>query len=86
MASGGSLPYCGGGAPFGYAWGRGGIAARELACAILVDATGNRWLAGGLCRDFTWDVVVDLRREGFRLSRETVLDWVESAQPATTAR
>jgi hypothetical protein len=61
----------------GYAWGRAGAVPREVARAILLDATGNPMLAERLCRPLTWEVVSTLPTAGFRLSRTEVLAWVE---------
>ncbi|HEX6458620.1 MAG TPA: DUF6166 domain-containing protein [Thermoleophilaceae bacterium] len=71
-----SLPYRGDEMAL-YVWGRRGIGARELARAILVDATGSVALAERLCRDFTHEVVAELPEVGFELDREQVLDWIE---------
>ncbi len=65
----------------GYAWGRGGAVPREVARAILIDATGNPMLAERLCRPMTWEIVSALPSGGFRLTRTEVLDWV-GAQPS----
>ena len=40
-----------------YAWGRSGIGARELARALLFDATDNAVLSERYCRDFTHEVL-----------------------------
>jgi hypothetical protein len=50
---------------------------REVARAILFDATGNEMLAERLCRPFTWEVVSKLPPDGFQITREDVLAWVE---------
>lgn len=60
----------------GYAWGRAGAVPREVARAILTDATGNQMLARRLCRPLTWEVVSQLPAGGFRLTRSEVLEWV----------
>jgi hypothetical protein len=60
----------------GYAWGRAGSVPREVARAILTDATGNPMLAERLCRPLTWEVVSELPAGGFRLTKSEVLDWV----------
>ena len=62
-----------------FAWGTRGIAARELARAILADATGNPALAERYCRDLTHAVVAGLPRTGFELDRDDVLAWLEEA-------
>ena len=68
----------------GYAWGRAGPGPREVARAILIDATGNEMLAERLCRPFTWEVVSKLPSDGFRITRKDVLAWVEA--PTRTVR
>lgn len=62
----------------GYTWGRAGPGPREVARAILTDATGNEMLAERLCRPFTWEVVSKLAADGFCVTRKEVLAWVES--------
>jgi Family of unknown function (DUF6166) len=64
----------------GYAWGRAGVLPREVARAILADATGNPMLAERLCRPLTWEVISQLPEGGFRLSRAEVLDWIENRE------
>jgi Family of unknown function (DUF6166) len=61
----------------GYAWGRAGPGPREVARAILIDATGNDMLAERLCRPFTWEVVSKLPADEFSITRAEVLAWVE---------
>jgi hypothetical protein len=61
----------------GYSWGRGGIGPRELARAILIEATGNEMLVERLCRPLTWEVIGKLPPDGFRLERSEVLAWIE---------
>lgn len=65
----------------GYTWGRAGLGPREVARAILIDATGNEMLAERLCRPFTWEVVSKLAADEFCITRADVLTWVESAGP-----
>ncbi|HEX6665181.1 MAG TPA: DUF6166 domain-containing protein [Solirubrobacterales bacterium] len=65
----------------GYAWGRAGVLPREVARAILLDATDNPMLAERLCRPLTWEVISTLPAEGFRLTRAEVLAWVEGREP-----
>jgi hypothetical protein len=65
-----------------FAWGCRGIAARELARAILADATGSPAIAERWCRDLTHAVVSGLPRTGFELEREDVLAWLDAlAEP-----
>jgi hypothetical protein len=61
----------------GYAWGRAGSGPREVARAILLDATGNEMLAERLCRPYTWEVISQLPNDGFRITRKEVLAWIE---------
>lgn len=61
----------------GYAWGRTGTVPREVARAILLDATHNEMLAERLCRPLTWEVIARLPAEGFRITRTEILAWVE---------
>lgn len=68
----------------GYSWGRTGASVRELARAILIDATRNEMLAERLCRPLTWEVIAQLPADSFRLSRAEVLAWVDArAEPPT---
>lgn len=61
----------------GYTWGRAGPGPREVARAILIDATGNEMLAERLCRPFTWEVVSKLPADEFCITRADVLAWIE---------
>jgi hypothetical protein len=61
----------------GFRWGSRGIAVRELARAILLDATGSPVLAELRCRAFAGEVLVGLPEDGFRLEGEEVRRWVE---------
>jgi hypothetical protein len=61
----------------GYAWGRAGSGPREVARAILLDATGNEMLAERLCRPYTWEVISQLPTEGFRITKKEVLAWID---------
>ena len=61
----------------GFVWGRRGIAARELARAILVDVTGSPAVGERFCRDLTHAVVARLPEDGFELTRDEVLAWLE---------
>jgi hypothetical protein len=59
-----------------YAWGRLGIGARELARALLYDATSNAALAERYCRDFTHEVLAHLPEPEFVLERDDILTWI----------
>jgi hypothetical protein len=71
-----ALPWWGERVAVGFEWGRVGIGARELARAILLDATGNVMLAELHCREMTHQVVAHLPESGFELGREEVLAWL----------
>lgn len=72
--------------PAGYAWGRVGSGPREVARAILLNATGNEMLAERLCRPFTWEVVSQLPSDSFCISCKDVLAWVEGrGNPGTSS-
>jgi hypothetical protein len=76
-----ALPYHGDARLTSFAWGRNGLAARELARALIEDATGSPALAERHCRDLTHSVIAELPALGFELTREDVLGWLES-EPA----
>ena len=59
-----------------FSWGRRGLGTRQLAQAILADATGNPMLAQRLSRDLAIEVVAQLDDSGFELGRDDVLAWV----------
>jgi hypothetical protein len=61
----------------GFAWGRRGLASRELSRSLLMDVTGSPALADRLCRDLTLELVADLPDEGFELDREQIVAWLE---------
>jgi hypothetical protein len=61
----------------GYAWGRAGAGPREVARAILLNATDNEMLSERLCRPFTWEVIANLPPGGFQITKRAVLGWVE---------
>jgi hypothetical protein len=69
----------------GFSWGCRGIAPRELARAILADATGSPALAERYCRDFTHGVIADLPRWGFELDGADVLRWLDRASAPAAA-
>ena len=79
-----ALPYRGEVALAGFAWGRAGLGARELARSIIDHATGSPALAERHCRDMTHAIVAQLPALGFELTREDVLAWLEDAGGATT--
>ena len=79
-----SLPYRGEAALAGFAWGRPGLAARELARSLIEDATGSPALAERHCRAMTHEVVVDLPTLGFELTRDDVLAWLQEAGDEAT--
>ena len=74
-----ALAACGDELIAGFAWGRRGLAARELARASRAAATGSPAVAERFCRDFTHAVVAELPRTGFALESADVLGWLETA-------
>jgi hypothetical protein len=74
-----ALHACGDELIAGFRWGCRGIAARELARAILADATGSPALAERWCRELTHAVIAELPRTGFELEADAVLEWLASA-------
>jgi hypothetical protein len=84
----GALHACGDDLIAGFAWGCRGIAARELARAILADATGSPAVAERYCRDLTHAMVAGLPPTGFELDRADVLAWLDGVaapMPAAAA-
>jgi hypothetical protein len=77
-----ALPACGDELIAGFRWGCRGIAARELARAILADATGSPAVAERYCRELTHAVIAELPREAFELDGEAVLEWLDGATAA----
>ena len=70
-----ALPYSEG-AVIGFAWGRAGLGARELARSILRDTTGNAGVDEALCASFVHEVIVRLPQSDFELGRDEVLAWL----------
>jgi hypothetical protein len=60
-----------------FAWGRPGIGSRELARALLFDATGSAAVAERFCRDLTHEVVARLPDSEFALELDDVVAWLE---------
>ena len=61
-----------------FSWGQRGLGTRNLAEAMLADATGNPMLASRLSRDLAIEVVAELDDSGFELGRDDVLAWVSA--------
>jgi hypothetical protein len=83
-----ALHACGDDLIAGFSWGCRGIAARELARAVLADATGSPAVAERYCRELTHAMIAGLPRAGFELRRADVLAWLERAaasEPAAAA-
>jgi hypothetical protein len=68
-----------------YAWGRSGIGARELARALLFDATNNAALSERYCRDFTHEILAHLPEPEFVLRRDEILAWIAERPGQRTA-
>jgi hypothetical protein len=66
---------------FGFTWGRPGPRTRDLAVAILQDATGDAALAEHHAVAFVRDVLVALPATGFQLSGEDVAAWLNRREP-----
>jgi hypothetical protein len=81
----GSLSHRGEDPRVSYAWGRSGIGARELARALLFDATDNAALSERYCRDFTHEVVAHLPEPEFVLGRDDILVWIADRPGQRTA-
>ena len=77
-ASRSALHACGDDLIASFAWGTRGIAARELARAILADATGSEAIAERYCRELTHAIIAGLPRTGFELDRAEVLGWLDA--------
>jgi hypothetical protein len=67
-----------------YEWGRSGIGARELARALLFDATDNAALSERNCRDFVHEVLAHLPEPEFVLGRDEILAWIAERPGQTT--
>ena len=72
-----ALHACGDDLIASFAWGTRGIAARELARAILADATGSPAVAERYCRELTHALIAGLPRTGFEVDRAIVLAWLD---------
>lgn len=62
--------------PWIFTWGRRGVLARELAWAVLFDATADTQLADDWCCDVAGDIVARLPSEDFSLTAVDVLGWL----------
>jgi hypothetical protein len=60
----------------GLEWATGYAAPRQLALAILADATGNRQIALSYHQDFKCEVINELAWEGWELTGEEILNWL----------
>lgn len=69
-----------------FGWGRPGPLSRELAWALLHDATGDPAVATDRCGDFAAEVVTQLARQSFVLPAVTVLDWLARDRTAGVRR
>jgi hypothetical protein len=80
-----ALPYRGDVPLAGFAWGRAGLGARELARSIIEHATASPALAERHCREMTHAIIAQLPDLGFELTRDEVLSWLEEAGEPTPA-
>jgi hypothetical protein len=65
--------------------GPNGDSARELARALLFDATDNAVLSDRYCRDFRHEVLSHLPELEFVLGRDEILAWIAERSGQTTA-
>ncbi|MCI0596981.1 MAG: hypothetical protein L0Z48_10650 [candidate division Zixibacteria bacterium] len=71
--------------PTGFEWGYGGSGPADLALNILalyVDPPTARFLH----YDFKWDYIATLPREGCRLSKTEILDWIQAKKSNSDGR
>lgn len=80
-----ALPYRGDVPLAGFAWGRAGLGARELARSIIEHATASPALAERHCREMTHAIIAQLPDLGFELTRDEILAWLEDAGEPTPA-
>ena len=80
-----ALPYRGDVPLAGFSWGRAGLGARELARAMIEDATGSPALAERHCRELTHALIARLPALGFELDRDEILAWLEDDAGRVTA-
>ena len=65
--------------PAGFEWGYGGSGPADLANSILAEQLGvAQGVSPRLYQQFKFNVVAGLEREGFRLSSETVNQWLKA--------
>jgi hypothetical protein len=81
----GSLSHRGEDLGVSYAWGRSGIGVRELARALLFDATDNAALSERYCREFTHEVLARMPQPEFVLGRDDILAWIAERPAERTA-
>lgn len=73
------LLHVGSHSPTGLEWGYAGSGPADLANSILSDALDRRkGVSPRMYQKFKFDIVSGLDRAGFRLSAETVQDWIKS--------
>ena len=70
----------------GFAWGRRGLAARELSRSLLSGRDRQPALADRYCRDLTLELVAELPDEASTLDREQILAWLESTTGRASRR
>ena len=64
---------------------RGAAGARELARALLFDATDSAVFSERYCRDFTHEVLAHLPEPEFVLGRDEILAWIAERPGETPA-
>lgn len=64
--------------PTGLEWGYGGSGPAQLALALLADVLKDDLQAVEYHQPFKWEVVARLEHEGWKLSFDKILKWVEA--------
>lgn len=69
--------------PTGLEWGYGGSGPSQLAWCILRECGLTQPQAAKLYMQFKADVIANLPRDGFTLTKQQVMDWVKKYGPGT---
>lgn len=69
-----------------YSWGRRGISARELAWALLHDATQDERLADDWCGDLGAEIVARLPLDAFTIDASDLELWLEATTSCSAGR
>lgn len=71
------LRHVGSKSPTGFEWGYAGSGPADLANSILSDVLEVSGVSPRMYQKFKFDVVVDLKRDGFQLPAEQVQKWLQ---------